>query len=60
MNELTDLLDEMNNKYANKLEKEEDSEEDIADMNYLLQVSDQNQNTFMKKMSVPANRIQNH
>ena len=42
MNELTDLLDEMNNKYANKLEKEEDSEEDIADMNYLLQVSDQN------------------
>lgn len=30
-NELTDLLDEMNNKY-----EKEDPDEDIVDMNYLL------------------------
>jgi hypothetical protein len=34
MNELTDLLNEMNNKYAPK--DEEDENEEIPDMNYLL------------------------
>ena len=38
MNELSELLDQMNNKYATQIEQE-DEEEEITDMRYLLAVT---------------------